>query len=149
MNKNTRTPRVLFLSDGNAERAQMAAGLLAALAGTNFEIYSAGIDGPAPPSRMAIVAMREFNIAISTEPAADLKDYEDIQFDHVITLCDQADNNCLGFPRDGHVMHWQLADPANIESSEEQVLSAYRQARDALAVRVEAWYGSITTTGRA
>ena len=47
---------------------------------------------------MAIAAMREFNIAISTAPAADLNDYEDIQFDHVITLCDQADNNCLSFP---------------------------------------------------
>lgn len=138
MTKPHTPTRVLFVCDGNADRAQMAEGLLKSLAGHRYDIYSAGIDS-SPISQWAIWVMREINIDIDEHPAMDLNDYEEIQFQHVITLCEQADNICLNFPRDAHVTHWQLDDPASVHGTDEQMLAAYRQARDALAVRIEAW----------
>lgn len=142
MSKVQTPTRVLFICDGNADTAQMAEGLLKSLADPRFEIYSAGINSR-PISNSAMQVMREINIDIAGHPAMDLNDYEELQFHHVITLCEQADNSCLNFPRDGHVTHWQLADPSAVQGTDEQVLEAYRQARDALAVRVVAWLESV------
>ncbi len=130
--------RVLFLSDGGPELAVMAASLLEARDPGRFAIYSTGMDAD-PVSSKAIGVMRDIGLDISARPLSTLGDFNSIRFDHVVTLCDQVDNSCLDFPRDQDVTHWQIADPSLVQGTNEQVLEAYRQAREALAVRVEVW----------
>lgn len=135
-------PRVLFVCDGAADNAHMAEGLLKSRAGTRFDVYGAGLE-PGPVSMAAIMAMREIDIDISGYRVMDLNEFESVQFSHVVTISDKGDISNLNFPRDGHVTHWQLDDPAAVKGPEEQVRAAYRQARDALAVRVEAWVDAL------
>lgn len=130
--------RVLFLSDGGPELAAMAASLLEARHPRRFAIYSTGMEAY-PVSPEAIGVMRDIGLDISARPLTTLGDFNSIRFDHVVTLCEQVDNSCLNFPRDQDVTHWQIADPSLVQGTDEQVLEAYRQAREALAVRVEVW----------
>lgn len=134
--------RVLFLSDGGPELAAMAASLLEARYPGRFTVYSTGMD-PDPVSSKAIGVMRDIGLDISARPLTTLGDFNSIRFDHVVTLCDQADNSCLNFPRDQDVNHWQIADPSLLQGNDEQMLEAYQQAREALAVRVEVWAKNI------
>jgi arsenate reductase len=138
MTKPNTPARVLFICDGNADNAQMAEGLLKARVGERFDIYSAGIN-PQPISPLAIRVMSDIGIDIADHPVRDINDYLSLQFDHVITICAHADHSCLNFPRDGHVIHWQLEDPSKAIGDVDEKLEVYRQARDALAARVEAW----------
>lgn len=133
---------VLFFVDGNADNAIMAAGLLEARADARFKVASA-TTAPSPVSPLAVHVMNEIGIDIAGREAGHIGDFADIQFDHVISLCEDADENCIFFPRDRDVTYWQLANPASVEGNDDHRLAAYRQARDALSVRVEAWLESI------
>jgi arsenate reductase len=133
--------RVLFLCEGNADRSQMAEGLLRARGGQRFEVHSAGID-PRPLDPLAVAAMQEIGIDISQQPSKHLNDYEDMQFDYVVTLCEQVVGSCLDFARDGHTLHWYCSDPAGVTGSDVERLAAFRQARDELKAHLDAWIGA-------
>lgn len=130
--------RVLFLCDGNADRSQMAEGLLRHLEPERYAAYSAGIEAN-PLAGMAVTVMQELGIDISQQRSTALNDLEDIQFDYVITLCEQAKSSCLAFPRDGHVERWTCSDPGSADGSEADRLAAFRQARDEIHARLRAW----------
>ena len=130
--------RVLFVCDGNAERSQMAEALLRSAGGSTFDVHSAGID-PAPVHPLAIAVIREIGIDMASARSKHLNDYIDTQFDYVITLCEQAQKNCLDFPRDGHALYWQCGDPAAVEGSDAHKLEAFRVVRDAIGARGAAW----------
>lgn len=134
-------PKVLFVCDGVADRAKMAEALLRKATVDSFEIYSAGIESP-PLSAWSVKVMQEMNIAMGSQ-IVDLNDYEAIQFDYVITICEAVNKLCVEFPRDAHNSHWQLADPASVRGTDEQIYMAYQQARDALSVKIEAWLQSV------
>lgn len=129
---------VLFVCDGNATRSRMAEGLLRALGGGGFEVYSAGLE-PGTPHPQAIAALAETDIDITGRPIPHLDDYEDIQFDFVITLCEEARESCLAFPRDREILHWKCDDPTEVQGSAKAVLTAFRRARDQLREQIEAW----------
>lgn len=131
-------PNVLFVCDGPADRAQMAEALLRDVSGNTFEIYSAGIESP-PTSHQTIKVIEELGIPFNSQSTFELNDFEELQFDYVIAICDQVDNLCLRFPKDKQINHWQLNDPQDDQNSVEQTLENFRQARDALAVRITAW----------
>src|SRR5574340_935576 len=91
--------RVLFLCTGNSARSQMAEGLLRSMGGQDFEVRSAGLE-PKELNPLAVKAMAESNIDISSQRSKHLNEYLDIQFDYVITVCDRARDSCPTFPRD-------------------------------------------------
>ncbi len=134
--------RVLFVCDGSAARSQMAEGLLRTLGGSGFEVHSAGLvpEGLHP---LAIEVMKEIDIDISGQGVHHLNDFEEVQFDYVISLCDEARESCLAFPRDGHNLHWQSDDPteapASGQASEEATLAAFRRTRDQLRQQIGQW----------
>ncbi len=130
--------RVLFLCEGNADRSQMAEGLLQARGDQRFEVHSAGID-PRPLDPLAVAAMQEIGIDISQQPSKHLNDYEDMQFDYVVTLCEQVVGSCLDFARDGHTLHWHCADPSDSSGSDADRLTAFRKARDEIKGLLEIW----------
>ncbi|MBI1285931.1 MAG: arsenate reductase ArsC [Thiobacillus sp.] len=130
--------RILFVCDGVSARSRMAEALLRAADDERFEIHSAGIEAEAL-NPLAVEIMREIDMDIPNEPIAALNDFEDMQFDYVITLCDEAKASCLAFPRDGHNLHWTCAVPGVDKGSDEQQRAAYRQVRDTLKQQIKAW----------
>jgi len=89
--------RVLFLCSHNSARSQMAEGLLRDAAGDRFEAHSAGTEATAVRP-LAIKAMHELGIDISAQTSKTLDAYVDQRFDHVITVCDDANESCPIFP---------------------------------------------------
>jgi arsenate reductase len=129
--------RVLFLCTHNSARSQMAEALLREAAGDRFEAYSAGTEATAVRP-LAIRAMNELGIDISKQTSKTLDPYVDQRFDHVITVCDDANESCPIFPNAAHRVHWSLPDPSKATGTEEQQLAVYRKVRDDLRGRIEA-----------
>ena len=121
--------RVLILCTGNSARSQMAEGLLRHLAGDRFEVLSAGVS----PTRVrpeAITAMHEIGIDISSQRAKSVAEFSDQEFDYVITVCDNANEQCPIFPGNTRRIHWSFDDPAPVEGDETTRLAAFRRVRD-------------------
>ena len=135
--------RVLFLCEGNADRSQMAEGLLRARGDQRFEVHSAGLD-PRPLDPLAIAAMQEVGIDISQQTSKHLNDYEDMQFDYVVTLCEQVVGSCLDFARDGHVLHWYCSDPTEATGSDTERLTAFSEAREEIDSQLDTWLLALT-----
>src|SRR2546428_2432231 len=96
----TTTKRVLFVCTGNRARSQMAEGLLRALAGDSFDVYSAGTM-PSGLSDLTIGAMREIGIDVSAQRSKSVDEFAGQAFDYVITVCDSARQVCPTFPGEG------------------------------------------------
>lgn len=128
--------RVLFVCTGNSARSQMAEGLLRHAAGDRFEVYSAGTQ-PKGLSPYAVAVMREMGIDISHQRSKSVDEYVGRRFDFVITVCDSARQACPTFPGKAQRLHWDIADPAAAEGGAEEVMAAFRAARDELRRRVE------------
>jgi len=128
--------RVLFLCTHNSARSQMAEGLLRSLGGDRFEAHSAGTQATRVRP-LAIQAMAEVGIDISTQASKTLDPYVDQRFDHVITVCDDANESCPIFPNTLHRLHWSLPDPSKATGSQTEQLAVYRKVRDALRARIQ------------
>jgi len=129
--------RVLFLCTHNSARSQMAEGLLRSLGGDRFETHSAGTEATRVRP-LAIQAMAELGVDISTQTSKTLDPYVDQRFDYVVTVCDDANESCPIFPNATNRLHWSLPDPSQATGTEEQRLAAYRTVRDDLKARIQA-----------
>ena len=89
--------RILVLCTGNSCRSQLAEGYLRLYAGNKAEVYSAGVETHGVNPR-AILVMQEDGIDISGHTSNNIDEYRDIQFDFVITVCDNARERCPFFP---------------------------------------------------
>jgi arsenate reductase (thioredoxin) len=130
--------RVLILCTGNSARSQMAEGLLRTIGGDKFEVESAGI-APTSVRTEAIEAMREIGIDISGHRSKSVEEFLDQEFDHVITVCDTANENCPIFPGKVERIHWSFNDPAAVEGSDEKRLAAFSKVRDQIRDRLNTW----------
>ena len=128
--------RVLFLCTHNSARSQMAEGLLRSLAGDRFEAYSAGTEATRVRS-LAIRAMEEIGIDISSQESKTLDRYLGKPFDYVVTVCDDANEACPFFPGTASRLHWSLRDPSQARGSEQERLAVFRRVRDELRNRIE------------
>jgi arsenate reductase (thioredoxin) len=139
---NTQTERVLFLCTHNSSRSQMAEGLLRARGGKRYEVFSAGTH-PRGVHPLAIKAMAELGIDISEQAGHRAKGIEAFEgappMDLVVTVCDEAAEECPYFPRGRRQEHWGFPDPSAATGSEEERLAVFRRVRDAIAVRIEAF----------
>jgi arsenate reductase len=128
--------RVLILCTGNSARSQMAEGLLRHYGGEDFTVESAGIE-PSFVRPEAIEAMRELGIDISSQRSKSIDEFSGRPFDYVITVCDNANQNCPVFPTATQRIHWSIDDPAALEGDDGARLQAFRAARDELRARLE------------
>jgi len=116
----------------------MAEGLLRHDAGDACEVSSAGTK----PTRVrpeAIAVMREVGIDISGHRSKSVDEFEGQNFDYVITVCDNAKQSCPVFPAKTKRIHWSIEDPAAVQGSEDERLTAFRRARDELRARLQAF----------
>ncbi len=121
--------KILILCTGNSCRSQMAEGYLRYYAGDKAEIYSAGIvtHGVNPK---AIAVMHEDGIDISNHTSNNIQEYRNIYFDFIITVCDNAKENCPFFPSAAKKFHHNFTDPAKAAGSDEEIMLEFRRVRD-------------------
>jgi arsenate reductase len=131
--------KVLFLCTGNSARSQLAEGLLRAMAGEHFDVFSAGTEPKGSILPEVEEVMREVGIDISSQRSKSVMEYMGkVNFGYVITVCSDAEKNCPAvFLNMGTHAHWPLEDPAKFD--EEQRLAATRRVRYQLELRLRNW----------
>lgn len=127
--------RVLFICTHNSARSQMAEGLLRHFGGDRFDVHSAGTEATRVRP-MAVEVMAELDIDISGHESKTLHRYLDQAWDHVITVCDDANESCPVFPGASERSHWSFVDPSRATGTEQQRLAVFRKVRDEIANRV-------------
>jgi arsenate reductase (thioredoxin) len=131
--------KVLFLCTGNSCRSQMAEAWTRVLKGDRIEAYSAGVD-PHDVDPRAVQAMAEVDVDISGQTSKDVDTLEDIEFEYVITLCDQAHQACPVFPAKTRLLHVGFDDPPKLAAgaqTAEEAMVHYRRVRDEIRAFVE------------
>lgn len=133
--------RVLILCTGNSARSQMAEGLLRHLAGDRFEVESAGV-APTQVRPEAITVMREIGVDISSQRSKSVDEFLGQAFAYVITVCDNANEQCPVFPANTKRLHWSFADPAAAQGDEQARLAVFRRVRDEIAEQLRIFIDS-------
>ncbi len=123
---------VLFLCTGNSCRSQMAEGLVNHILDDRWEGFSAGTEPSGYVHPLAIKAMMELDIDISDQRSKSVDEFRDADLDVVITVCDDAAENCPLWLGSGHVHHIGFPDPADASGSEEERLAVFRRVRNGL-----------------
>jgi len=128
--------KVLFLCTGNSCRSQIAEGWARHLKGSIIDAYSAGIR-PIGVSSRAIKVMDEKGVDISAQISQHLDEFSEIDFDYVITLCDNAAENCPAFTGQTRVFHKPFEDPYFATGSEEDIMETFRKVRNDIREFIE------------
>ena len=125
--------KILVLCTGNSCRSQIAEGYLRFYAGGRAEIYSAGIETHGVNPR-AVATMKEDGIDISHHTSNNISDYRSVDFDFVITVCDNAKERCPVFPSSAKKFHQNFPDPAKATGTEEKIMQQFRVVRDMIKI---------------
>jgi arsenate reductase len=134
-------PIVLILCTGNSARSQMAEGLLRARAGDRLDVQSAGTEPAAAVNPLAVEAMREIGIDIGSQRPKSLDIFlGKLPVRHLIIVCHDADGRCPTiWPGVLTRVHWPIADPAAFRGDRDAALRKFRDARDEISSRLDAW----------
>lgn len=128
--------KILVLCTGNSCRSQIAEGYLKHFAGEKAVVYSAGVETHGVNPR-AIAIMDEDGIDISNHTSNNVNEYEDVDFDFVITVCDNAKERCPYFPTNAIKFHHNFPDPAKAVGDEAQVKESFRSVREMIKTYCE------------
>ena len=128
--------KIMFLCTGNSCRSQMAEGFARALGKGLIEPCSAGVM-PSEIHPKTIQVMKEIGIDISNQTSKGIDEYLLNTMDIVITLCSSAEAMCPMTPPRIKRIHWSIDDPKTATGSEEEVLNAFRSARDEIKKKLE------------
>ena len=121
--------QILVLCTGNSCRSQIAQGYLQKYAGGQAEVFSAGVETHGVNPR-AIQVMKEDGIDISHHTSNHIEEYNQVDFDYVITVCDHAKERCPVFPTKAQKTHRNFSDPARATGTENEILNEFRSVRD-------------------
>jgi arsenate reductase len=121
--------KILVLCTGNSCRSQIAEGYIRHFAGDRAEVYSAGVETHGVNPR-AIAIMKEDGIDISGHTSNHIDEYRDIDFDLVLTVCDNAKERCPWFPTSAKKFHHNFPDPAKATGTEAEIMASFRSTRE-------------------
>lgn len=121
--------KVLVLCTGNSCRSQIAHGYLKHFAGVNAEIFSAGVETHGVNPK-AIATMAEDGLDISMHTSNNVLEYQHIDFDFVITVCDNAKERCPYFPSKAKQFHYNFPDPAKAVGTDEEIRNEFSRVRE-------------------
>jgi arsenate reductase len=127
--KKIKMKKILILCTANSCRSQMAEGYFRKFAGDKAEIYSAGVYSTGVNSK-AIASMLEDGIDISKHTSNAMEEYKDIDFDYVVTVCDNARENCPFWPGNSIHIHHAFPDPTHVIGSEEVMKASFAATRN-------------------
>lgn len=120
--------KILVLCTGNSCRSQIAEGYLRYFAGKKADVYSAGVETHGVNPK-AIATMKEDGINISNHTSNNIDEYRNIDFDFVITVCDNAKERCPFFPTKAKKFHYNFPDPAKATGTDEEIADEFRKVR--------------------
>lgn len=119
----------LVLCTGNSCRSQIAHGYLEHFGHNLIKVYSAGVETHGVNPK-AIQVMKEDGIDISHHTSNHIDEYQQIPFDLVITVCDNARERCPYFPTQARKFHHNFPDPAKAQGTDNEVMNEFRRVRD-------------------
>ncbi len=132
-------PLVLVLCTGNSCRSHLAEGFLRQASQGRFRVASAGSKPAGYVHPLAIKAMAEAGVDISTHTSKHLSEFLAQRVETVITVCGNADQACPIFPGQVNRHHWPFPDPAHATGTEEETLKVFRAVRDEMRRVFEAY----------
>ncbi len=121
--------KVIFICTHNSARSQMAEGIMNTLYGDKFIAFSAGTE-PKGVNPLAIEVLKEIGIDISYHRSKSINEFKGEVFDYVVTVCDNAKENCPFLPGGKKYIHRSFLDPTRVEGSYEERLEVFRKVRD-------------------
>ncbi len=132
--------KILILCTGNSCRSQMAEGFLKAM-DKDLKVFSAGINPSNEVHPKAIEVMKELEIDLSKHHPKSVEQFVGDSFDYVITVCDDAKENCPFFTgRVIHRLHIGFEDPAKAIGTEKEILAVFRRVRDEIREKFSELY---------
>jgi arsenate reductase len=123
-------PLILILCTGNSCRSHMAEGILRHMIGERYRIASAGHKPSRYVHPLAVMAMLEIGIDITSHRSKHLHEFLSESVETVITVCGKADEACPMFPGQVNRHHFPFDDPARATGNEDQQLIVFRRVRD-------------------
>jgi arsenate reductase (thioredoxin) len=136
-NAKRKPKQVLFLCTGNSCRSQLAEAVVNARLGETWQAYSAGVRPAGYVHPMAIVVLSEMGIT-HTGRSKSVDEFRDRSFDLVVTVCDQAAEECPLWLGSGKRLHLGFTDPARATGDETTRMQAFRQVAAAIAAQIPA-----------
>ena len=134
---NNKSRSVLFLCTGNSCRSQMAEAIVNARLSKDWRAYSAGTEPSGYVHPKAVHVLNEIGIA-HVGKSKHTDQFRDMDFDLVVTVCDDAAENCPVWLGKGKRAHLSFPDPAKAKGTDGEVLAVFRSVRDAIADQVPA-----------
>jgi arsenate reductase len=127
--------KVLFLCTGNSCRSQMAEAIVNARFGDEWQAFSAGTEpvGYVHPGALAVLA--EIGI-VHVGCSKHVDEFKDVEFDLVVTVCDDAAQNCPVWLGKGKKIHMGFPNPAKVTGTDEEVMLAFCSVRDGILIKV-------------
>lgn len=120
--------KFLFLCTGNSARSIFGEYLLRRLGGPRFQAYSAGSFPTGKVNPVAVQVLKDvYNIDASEARSKSWEEFKDVQFDFVVTVCDNARESCPLWPGQPIVAHWSSPDPAAVEGSDADKYRAFKE----------------------
>lgn len=123
--------RVIFICTHNSARSQVAEGYLRAKYNDRYEVYSAGTE-LTQVNPYVVRVMKEIGINISHHTSKTMTQFLDKKMDLIVTVCDNAKENCPIFPGGGQIIHKGFQDPGLLQGTEKEKLNAFREVRDGI-----------------
>ena len=130
--------KLLFLCTGNSARSILGEYLLKQLGGSRFQVFSAGSFPTGKVNPLAIQVLKDvYDIDASPAQSKSWEEFEDVKFDFVITVCDNARETCPVWPGQPIVAHWSSPDPAAVEGSESEKYRAFQEVAAQINQRLQ------------
>ena len=126
MNPHQPRFKLLFLCTGNSARSILAEYLLKSLGSHRFDVYSAGANPKGTVNPFAIKTLQEhFKLDALDARSKSWEEFRAVDFDFVITLCDEARETCPVWAGQPIVAHWRTTDPSNVIGTDQEKLDAF------------------------
>lgn len=129
---------VLFLCTGNSIRSQMAEALMRRHGPRTLTVLSAGV-AAAGIHPLTYLIMREEGMDLAGHRSKSVQDIPLEEVDYVITLCDHAQKTCPAGLIQKPGEHWSIRDPISLAGGEAMTIARFRETRDELRERIQAW----------
>ena len=132
--------KFLFLCTGNSARSIIGEYLLRQLGGSRFQVFSAGSFPTGKVNPLAIRVLNDvYNIDASQARSKSCEEFKDVEFDFVVTVCDNARETCPVWPGQPMTAHWGMPDPAAAEGSPAEIAVAFADTYRMLNNRISAF----------
>lgn len=140
MKTESQRTKVLFLCTGNSARSIFGEYLLKRAGGERFEVYSAGAFPTGKVNPFAIRVLKDvYGIDATAARSKSFEEYDGVEFDFVITVCDNARESCPVWPGQPKVLHWSLPDPAIAHGSDKEIYTTFAEVAREIERRIESF----------